>query len=313
MENKRPAFQFYPQDFLSDPNVMALTNEQVGIYIKLICFCWMQGSIPSDIQRLAKMCNMNNLPDEERCQHIEKLLEPIILCFRKSSISDSQLIHPRLEKEIQKQDDYREKCSEGGKKSQKIQRETRLLAKAAASTLKAPSNSSSSTSSLKTKTLTLSNSDFEILKSNFEKDLIRQPNDTDSERKAHLNHYKKTVGLDPKKRAEFQKINDSVGASENKIEKVQPPPGVPNSQIQNWTQCKREIEGQIQPDNFSLLFDRVAFAGIKNHKAKLICGNKFHVDCMEDNYTDLIETTLSKIFQYPVQIEYVTKEQIALE
>ena len=41
-----PAFQFYPRDFLSDAKVAAMTNEQVGCYWKLICYCWIETDCP---------------------------------------------------------------------------------------------------------------------------------------------------------------------------------------------------------------------------------------------------------------------------
>ena len=32
-----PAFQFYPADFLSYENVMLMSNQEVGCYVKLMC------------------------------------------------------------------------------------------------------------------------------------------------------------------------------------------------------------------------------------------------------------------------------------
>jgi hypothetical protein len=36
-----PAFQFYPQDFLSDDKVMAMNAAARGVYIVLLCHCWL--------------------------------------------------------------------------------------------------------------------------------------------------------------------------------------------------------------------------------------------------------------------------------
>lgn len=47
---KAPAFQFYTKDFIVD--VQAWTNEEVGAYIRLLCYQWDNGSIPSDKSRL---------------------------------------------------------------------------------------------------------------------------------------------------------------------------------------------------------------------------------------------------------------------
>jgi uncharacterized protein YdaU (DUF1376 family) len=49
--NKPPAFQFYADDFLS--GTMAMTNEEAGLYIRLLCLQWSQGAITSiEIERL---------------------------------------------------------------------------------------------------------------------------------------------------------------------------------------------------------------------------------------------------------------------
>lgn len=42
--SKAPAFQFYAQDFLT--GCTYLTNEEVGMYIKMLCKQWTDGSIP---------------------------------------------------------------------------------------------------------------------------------------------------------------------------------------------------------------------------------------------------------------------------
>jgi len=39
---KSPAFQFYPQDFLSSLDVQMMTAEEVGIYVLLLANSWIQ-------------------------------------------------------------------------------------------------------------------------------------------------------------------------------------------------------------------------------------------------------------------------------
>ena len=43
-----PSFQFYPQDFLSDFNVQKMSPEERGIYITLLCHCWIEDGLPAD-------------------------------------------------------------------------------------------------------------------------------------------------------------------------------------------------------------------------------------------------------------------------
>lgn len=52
-----PAFLFYPDDFTSDGKVEAMTTEEVGAYILLLCKAWREspvGSIPADDAVLAR-------------------------------------------------------------------------------------------------------------------------------------------------------------------------------------------------------------------------------------------------------------------
>jgi len=54
--NKPPAFQFYPKDFLTDDKVAPMNLEQIGTYIKLLCYCWLNGGLPNNSEELCDMC-----------------------------------------------------------------------------------------------------------------------------------------------------------------------------------------------------------------------------------------------------------------
>jgi len=102
---KRPSFQFYPKDFLSDPNVITMSNEEVGGYIKLLCYLWVEdGELPNDEEFLCKLSGLDKVS-----------LTKVIRCF---NIGDN-LTHNRITLERKKQDDWRKKCSEAGKKGMK--------------------------------------------------------------------------------------------------------------------------------------------------------------------------------------------------
>ena len=97
-----PSFQFYPQDFLSDLNVQSMTDEQVGKYTKLLCYCWIEDGIK----------NGNPLVEEWFKKH------PILaLCFIKKG---GKYRNPRLDKERDKQKAWAEKSRRGGEKTQKL-------------------------------------------------------------------------------------------------------------------------------------------------------------------------------------------------
>ncbi|CAB4216076.1 Protein of unknown function DUF1376, partial [uncultured Caudovirales phage] len=109
--NKSPAFQFYAAEFLADENVVMMSNQEVGCYIKLMAYCWREGSIPSDIPKIGKLCGEDGLV-------MAQLWLSIGCCFSSASTSD-RLIHKRLENEREKQEKYRAERSESGKKGAK--------------------------------------------------------------------------------------------------------------------------------------------------------------------------------------------------
>lgn len=106
---KSPAFQFYPAEFLADENVVMMSNQELGCYIKLMCYCWREGSIPSDISKIAKLCG-------EDSSVMAKLWIAISSCFEQPLYSHDRLVHPRLEKERIKQLEHKKERAESGKK-----------------------------------------------------------------------------------------------------------------------------------------------------------------------------------------------------
>lgn len=105
MNEKRPSFQWYPMDYLSDLNVARMTWAQRGVYIHLLNYCWIEGSIPSDQGELDLIVSDPTIP-----------LEPVLKCFVSDPSKPGQMIHKRLSLERSKQDNYRKKAVESGKK-----------------------------------------------------------------------------------------------------------------------------------------------------------------------------------------------------
>jgi uncharacterized protein YdaU (DUF1376 family) len=103
---RAPAFQFYPNDFLSDRNVVVMSMQERGVYITLICHAW-QAPLPSEPAQLARICGVP-FPT------FRKLWPALAVCFRES---EGVLIHPRLERERQKQQEYRQRQADRGRAS----------------------------------------------------------------------------------------------------------------------------------------------------------------------------------------------------
>ncbi len=52
---RAPYFKFWYADFLLDEVVQRMSNEIVGVYLRLLCACWHEGSIPDCPQTLIQM------------------------------------------------------------------------------------------------------------------------------------------------------------------------------------------------------------------------------------------------------------------
>ena len=93
-----PAFQFYPKDWLTDPDVVCMTFAQKGAYITLLCYCWRVGKLHNNDDYIRKL--LGNVPKWKFLWNGIK---------DKFEVQGEYLIHPRLEKERMKQDEYRRK------------------------------------------------------------------------------------------------------------------------------------------------------------------------------------------------------------
>jgi len=110
---KSPAFQFYPKDFMTDSNVVAMTLAERGAYITLLCLCWMDGSVPVDHGALGRLCGVS-------VAAFGKLWPALAPCF---AVVDGRLVQPRIERERQKQVEYRAMKASAGRKGGKASAE----------------------------------------------------------------------------------------------------------------------------------------------------------------------------------------------
>ena len=112
---KSPAFQFYPQDFISDLNVQVMPTEAIGAYILLLCHDWIEGGIPDDDRILAIITKTGDGWVNIK-EHLFNTCSPL---FKKRG---NRYYNARLNKERQKQLAYRKAKSEAGKASVKARR-----------------------------------------------------------------------------------------------------------------------------------------------------------------------------------------------
>jgi len=122
-----PSFQFYPQDFLSDLNVRSMSHAEVGMYIKLLCHCWIEDGLPTNGSSRVVDLYFKKSPTVARC-FVE---------------IDGKYRNSRLDLEREKQRQWREKCSKGGLHSA----ENKRVVKGSSRVVQVKANSSSSSSS----------------------------------------------------------------------------------------------------------------------------------------------------------------------
>lgn len=97
---RSPAFQFYPKDYLTDTNVIAMSYTERGVYWHLVSICWLEGSLPPETKALARLLGMTPT-------HFARLWPAIAPCFK--ARADGRLLHSRLEKERKAQAEYRKR------------------------------------------------------------------------------------------------------------------------------------------------------------------------------------------------------------
>lgn len=106
---KAPAFQFYPQDFISSLDVQVMNVEQVGAYMLLLSNAWIhepQGYLPNNDLLLQRICRMN---DKQWSKNKSLILKK----FEKAG---EFIFNARLLKELEKQGEYRKKQAQNGAK-----------------------------------------------------------------------------------------------------------------------------------------------------------------------------------------------------
>jgi uncharacterized protein YdaU (DUF1376 family) len=87
---KPPAFQLYAKEFLQDEAVIAMDLEAVGAYIILLCHQWNEGSVPADVNLLARICRTTT----ERMKAIWPQIE---VKFSPTLANKGRLVNPKLE------------------------------------------------------------------------------------------------------------------------------------------------------------------------------------------------------------------------
>jgi uncharacterized protein YdaU (DUF1376 family) len=89
-----PAFQWYPKDILASARVQEMSLAEEGAYRRLLDFCWINGNVPADPKRAARIIGKG-------CT--EEIAGVALSMFEPCPEDLSRMIHDRLEQERLKQ------------------------------------------------------------------------------------------------------------------------------------------------------------------------------------------------------------------
>lgn len=120
---RKPWFPFFVDDFWQDESVQAMTLEEVGLYLRLLCFQWREGSIPGDLDRLAKIVGVES-------PALARLWENVGPCFDIVDGGLERLANPRLVAIQEKAEATHQRLSTQGRKGGTAIRKSASPAKA---------------------------------------------------------------------------------------------------------------------------------------------------------------------------------------
>ena len=106
---KLPSFPLYAADFDMDTNTW--TNEEVGVYLRLLLSEWVNGDLPDDPEKLAKIVRISR-------KKFFNLFINISHKFHKNG--NGRLVNKRLEEERQKKRNWLDNQSKSGKKGSDV-------------------------------------------------------------------------------------------------------------------------------------------------------------------------------------------------
>lgn len=95
MNHGLPYFKFFPADFLLDERQEAMSAEQAGAYIRLLCRAWTQNppcTIPDDDKTLARMAGVDDAA-------WARIKPGVLICFHQGG--DGRLVQTRLRHEFE--------------------------------------------------------------------------------------------------------------------------------------------------------------------------------------------------------------------
>lgn len=104
--NHKPYFPFFAADFVTSKAVADMSSAEIGTYILMLSYCWMNGNrLANDDRLLGKWCK------DARQLRIKRVKNEF-----KTTSDDKYIYHPKLEEIMRIQREKTEKLSNAGKR-----------------------------------------------------------------------------------------------------------------------------------------------------------------------------------------------------
>lgn len=109
---KASGFSFSPSEYLANQQIQMLSLEEEGIYIRLLSYCWQNGSVPRDPEQAARLVGKGALTT---------VVASVLRLFHATS-NPQELTHLDLLQQKERLTQWKEKSAAGGRKSAAVRK-----------------------------------------------------------------------------------------------------------------------------------------------------------------------------------------------
>jgi len=75
-----------------------------------------------------------------------------------------------------------------------------------------------------------------------------------------------------------------------------------------WKECNARIKEKISAENYSIWFEPMRLHAITQHELILTVPNTFYKDCLEQNYLDMMQSTLDSFIQPTIIVTFILED-----
>lgn len=104
---KTAGFSFSPSEYLANQQIQMMSLEEEGVYIRLLSFCWQNGSVPKDPEQAARLVGKG----------ASTTVVASVLTMFQASENPEELTHRGLQQQKDRLAQWKEKSAAGGRKS----------------------------------------------------------------------------------------------------------------------------------------------------------------------------------------------------